>query len=74
MTGFFEKHRNADGTYNGITAMAELSGLETSEIKWTFERLRTLMHKDGKTKEEAVAVVREEAKAKPWRPLAQPVV
>jgi hypothetical protein len=28
-----EKHRNADGTYNGVTALAELSGLDPGDIR-----------------------------------------
>lgn len=71
MSGFFEKHRNANGTYNGVTAMAELTGLSAAEIKWTFERLRQLMHVDKKPKDEALVIVKEEAKGKPW--LAQSV-
>jgi len=62
----FDKHRNADGTYNGITMMSEISGLSQAEIRWTWERLRHLMHVDGKSKDEAKAIVREERKSRPW--------
>lgn len=49
----FDKHRNIDGTYNGVTLMSEISGLSQAEIRWTWERLRHLMHVDGKSKDEA---------------------
>lgn len=61
-----ERHRNADGTYNGVTAMAELSGLSTAEIRWTFDRLKHLMHVDGMTKDAAKEVVKAEATSRPW--------
>lgn len=62
----FDKHRNSDGTYNGITLMAEISGLSQAEIRWTWERLRHLMHVEGRTKDEAKSIVRDEARARPW--------
>lgn len=61
-----ERHRNADGTYNGVTAMAEMSGLTPAEIKWTFDRLKHLMHVEGMTKEAAKDVVKAEAASQPW--------
>ena len=61
-----DKHRNPDGTYNGVTAMAELSGLSTAEIRWTFDRLNHLMHVEGLAKEAAKDVVRAEAAGRPW--------
>lgn len=61
-----EKHRNADGTYNGVTAMAELSGLSAEEIRWAFDRLKHLMQVDGMTKDAAKAVVKAEVVGRPW--------
>jgi ribosomal protein L17 len=34
--------RNPDGTYNGVKAMAQLSGLSEEEIRWTWERAKEL--------------------------------
>jgi hypothetical protein len=34
--------RNPDGTYNGVKAMAQLSGLTEEEIRWTWERAMEL--------------------------------
>lgn len=62
----FDNHRNADGTYNGVTLMAEISGLSQDEIRWTWERLRHLIHVDGRSKDEAKAIVRDEARMRPW--------
>lgn len=57
--------KNPDGTYNGVELLSSLSGISQTEIKWTFDRLKALM-KDGKSKEEAKAIVTQEAKTKPW--------
>ena len=62
----FDKFRNKDGTINGASAMAELTGLSQEEITWSFKRLKQLMHNDGLSKKEALAVVKEESKNKPW--------
>lgn len=61
----FEKHKNPDGTYNGATLLAEVTGLSAEEVTWTFNRLRQLKN-EGKTVEEAKAIVREEEKNKSW--------
>ena len=61
-----EAHRNPDGTYNGVTAMAELSGLSAAEIRWTFERLKHLIHAEGKDKEAAKEIVKTESAGRPW--------
>lgn len=63
-------HQNTDGTYNGVSILSELSGLSRAEIRWTFERLRHLM-REGKSQGEAKAIVREEAKKRPWLEAAQ---
>lgn len=36
----FDKHRNPDGTYNGVTAMAEVTGLPQGEILSLFEQVK----------------------------------
>jgi hypothetical protein len=58
--------RNANGTWNGVAVMARASGLSEDEVAWTFNRLQRLMYREKRTKDEALAIVREEAKAKPW--------
>jgi hypothetical protein len=63
----FEKYKNIDGkTYNGVAMMSELTGISQEEIAWTATRIKQLIHQEGKTKDEAVAIVREEGKSKPW--------
>ncbi len=57
--------RNADGTYNGVAMMADITGLSREEIAWTWDRLSTLL-KSGMAKHEALALVKEQAKSKPW--------
>lgn len=61
----WEAFRNPDGTYNGIKALAQISGLSEAEIAWTADRLRALL-KAGKSKDEAKAIVRAEAVSRPW--------
>jgi hypothetical protein len=61
-----ERWRNADGTYNGTRMLSEVSGLSEAEIRWTFDRLKHLMHVDKLSKSEAKARVSEEAKSQPW--------
>lgn len=60
-----ERHQNPDGTWNGVTLMAELSGLSEAEIAWTWKRLIELK-KAGHDKKTQVAMLREEGQAKPW--------
>jgi len=63
----FEKYRNSDGkTYNGVAMMADLTGLSREEIAWTANRIKQLIHQEGKSKEQAVVIVKEEGKSKPW--------
>lgn len=57
--------RNPDGTYNGVKMFASMSGLSEAEIQWTFLRIKAL-YAEGKTKQEAKAIVASEAKSKPW--------
>lgn len=61
----FERHRNADGTYDGVGVLAELSGLTRAEIAWTAMRLKALFA-GGASKAEAKRIVAEEAKSRPW--------
>lgn len=67
MTDPFARWRNPSGTYDGAGMLAEMSGLSKAEIMWTFERLKYLMQAEGKTKEEAKAIVKEETKTRPWK-------
>lgn len=55
-----EKHRNADGTYNGVTYMAEMSGLSLDEVKWSFARLKEL-RETGHTTAEIKTILKREA-------------
>jgi hypothetical protein len=66
----FDRARNPDGTYDGAKALADFTGglISEAEIRWTFDRLKHLMHVEGKTKAEAKAIAAEEAKTKPWEP------
>ena len=60
-----EKHRNPDGTYNGVSFMAEISGLSEAEIKWTFDTTKKLLA-EGRSKDETKRIIREWARHKPW--------
>lgn len=63
-----ERARNPDGTYNGAKLMSALTGgtISEAETLWTFNRLRTLMQQEGRSKEEAKEIVRQEASDRPW--------
>jgi hypothetical protein len=57
--------QNSDGTWNVARALSALSGLEESEVAWTWRRMKEL--KDaGHGKEEMVRIVRDEAITRPW--------
>ncbi len=58
--------RNPDGTYNGVKFMAKLTGLSEAEIAWTWRRMSELMFRAAMPKEDAMRIVKEEAKGKPW--------
>jgi hypothetical protein len=63
----FEKYKNSDSkTYNGVEMLADLSGLSREEITWTANRVKQLIHDEGKSKEESHSIVKEERKNKPW--------
>jgi hypothetical protein len=58
--------KNPDGTYNGVKFLAAMSGLPEAEIAWTAARVKQLMTVERRPREEALRLVKEEAKAKPW--------
>lgn len=60
------RHTDADGTINGVTYMAELSGLDPREIRWMWDRMRHLTHVEKHSMDEAKALLRAEAVSKPW--------
>lgn len=62
----FDKFKNKDGTYDGAKALAAWSGLSYEEVTWTAKRIKQLMHEEKKSKEEALKIVKEEGKLKPW--------
>ena len=63
----FAKYQNADGrTYNGVRMMSDISGLSQAEIRWTFDRLKQLMTAEGRPKAEAIEIVKDEARSRPW--------
>ena len=62
----FEQFRNpGSNTFNGVKAMAAWTGLTEAEVAWTAARVKELIA-GGKSKQEAVDIVRAEGKAKPW--------
>lgn len=62
----FEDFKNPDGkTYNGIKMLQALTGLPEGEIKWMAERIGQLIRQKI-PKNEALIIVKEEAKSKPW--------
>ena len=70
MMDAFTKYRNPGrDTYNGVRLMSDLSGLSQMEIRWTFDRLKQLMTGEGKSKEKAMAIVKDEGKSRPWERL-----
>ena len=62
----FDAFRNPNGTVNGVDAFSAVTGLSGAEIRWTFERLKHLLHVEKRTKEGAKRIVSEEAKSTPW--------
>lgn len=61
------KHRNPDGTVNGVTYMAELTGLSQEEIRWSLQRAKELKA-SGKSPAECKAILKAEATAKFGQP------
>lgn len=66
MSDPYSRHRNADGTINGPSLFAAITGLSRDEIAWTFGRLKQLIQVEKVPKDEAKRRVGEEAKARPW--------
>lgn len=66
MVSQFDSYSNGDGTYNGVAMLADLSGLSREEILWTFNRIKQLRQVEGKSKEEALGIVKAESKNRPW--------
>lgn len=61
-----EQFRNEDGkTYNGVAAMSAFSGIPKAELAWIAKRIQALV-KDGVPRGEISAVIKAEAKGKPW--------
>ena len=58
-----DRHQNADGTYNGVSFMSEISGLSQAEVLWTFNRAKELLAA-GHTKVEVKATLKREAREK----------
>lgn len=58
-----ERHRNPDGTYNGVAALAELTGLSEEEIRWSWERSKEL-RAAGLSKEQVARALKMEARDK----------
>lgn len=63
-----DRWRNPSGTYNGVKMFSDLTGLSEAEIKWTWERTKTLINKEGKSKKEARKIIKEESRSRPWEP------
>lgn len=58
--------RNQNGTYDGVAALAALTGLSYVEVAWSAERIKQLLATTDLTRQQVVSQVREEAKTKPW--------
>lgn len=61
--------RNANGTYNGVKALSELTGLSEAEVEWTNRRVKELVIVQKMPRSEAVAQIKREAAEKPWAKL-----
>lgn len=46
--------------------LSELSGLSVAEVQWTADRIKQLMVVEKQPKAEALRIVREEARSRPW--------
>ncbi len=60
------KYKNDNGTFNGAKMLADVSGLSMEEILWTANRMKQLLA-EGRSKDEAKAVVALENKFRPWK-------
>ena len=52
-------------TQNGAQLLSRLSGLSEAEIRWTFDRMKSLLA-SGMSNHEAKAIVKAECKSRPW--------
>lgn len=59
-------YRNPNGTYDGVAMLSDLSGIPRAEVEWTAGRLSQLIARENRPKAEALAMVKEEVKSKPW--------
>lgn len=57
--------RNENGTYNGVAALAAITGIDPAEVEWTAKRIQALT-KAGVPKPYILAIVKAERKNKPW--------
>ena len=60
-----DDHANGDGTYDGVSFFAEMTGLSQAEIKWIFDRTKEL-HAQGITGDACKLIIKAESKLKPW--------
>ena len=58
--------RNQDGTYDGVAALASLTGLSYAEVAWSAQRIKHLLTTTNLSRQEVVKQVRKEAESKPW--------
>ncbi|GAB2703946.1 hypothetical protein [Comamonas sediminis] len=62
----FEQFKNPDRkTYNGVAAMAAVTGIPPAEMAWMAKRIQALV-KAGTPRAQITLMVKEEAKARPW--------
>lgn len=59
--------RNPNGLVNGAKFMAVLTNATESEVRWIWTRLKQLMGELAMPREKAIEIVKEEAKAHPWK-------
>lgn len=58
---------NPDGeTYNGLAALASLTGLSEDEIEWAWLRIKELTFSKEYDKEEVQEIIARERILKPW--------
>lgn len=61
-----EQFRNpGTNTYDGVKAMAALTGLSASELAWMARRTQELI-RSGMSREETKVTVLAEGKSRPW--------
>ena len=60
-----ETLRNADGSWNGVAAMAALAKLDPTEVRWTHARVKELKRLRY-SNPEIIRIVNNEARYRPW--------